>query len=101
MFSPAVRNFACRRAASSLVVAEVNGAGELQPATMSAITAASELGGDVSVLVAAEDAAAAAAQVAGVAGVSAVLAASGAQYKPGFGIFFVRFFHKYLRLRIF
>ena len=48
-----------------------------------AITAATQLGGDVQVLVAAEDASAAAAEVAGIAGVSAVLAASGAQYKGG------------------
>jgi electron transfer flavoprotein alpha subunit len=79
----AVRRIATQRTASSLVLAEVNGAGELQASTLSAITAASELGGDVSVLVAAEDASAAASAVAGVSGVSAVLAASGAQYKGG------------------
>ena len=79
----AVRRIATQRSASSLVLAEVNGAGELQASTLSAITAASELGGDVSVLVAAEDASAAASAIAGVSGVSAVLAASGAQYKGG------------------
>jgi len=79
----AVRKVAINRAASSLVLAEVNGAGELQASTLSAITAASELGGDVSVLVAAEDASAAASAIAGVSGVSSVYAASGAQYKGG------------------
>ena len=41
------------------------------------------MGGDVSVLVAAEDASAAAAAAAGINGVTSVLAASGAQYKGG------------------
>jgi len=83
MLSRAVRKFAAQRASSTLVLAEVNSAGELQGTTHSAITAATQLGGDVQVLVAAEDASAAAAEVAGIAGVSAVLAASGAQYKGG------------------
>ena len=51
--------------------------------TLSSVTAATQLGGDVSVLVAAEDASAAAAAAAGINGVTSVLAASGAQYKGG------------------
>ena len=47
------------------------------------MTAATELGGDVHVLVAAEDAAAAAAEAAQIAGVKGVLAASGAAFKGG------------------
>jgi len=83
MLSRAVRKFASQRAASTLVLAEVNSAGELQGTTHSAITAASELGGDVHVLVAAEDASGAAAEAAKISGVGAVLAASGAQFKGG------------------
>ena len=51
--------------------------------TLSSVTAATQLGGDVAVLVAAEDASAAAAAAAGINGVTSVLAASGAQYKGG------------------
>jgi electron transfer flavoprotein alpha subunit len=85
MLSRAVRtaSFGINRAASTLVLAEVNGAGELQASTLSSVTAAAQLGGDVSVLVAAEDASAAAAAAAGINGVTSVLAASGAQYKGG------------------
>jgi len=85
MLSRAVRtaSFGLHRAASTLVLAEVNGAGELQASTMSSVTAASQLGGDVAVLVAAEDASGAAAAAAGINGVTSVLAASGAQYKGG------------------
>lgn len=50
---------------------------------LSAISAASKFGGDISVVVAAEDASAAAQSLAGVSGVTRVLAASGAQYKGG------------------
>jgi len=64
-------------------LAEVNSAGELQVTTHSAVTAASELGGDVHVLVAAEDAGAAAAEAAQISGVKGVLAASGAAFKGG------------------
>jgi len=79
-----LRAFSSRvRAASSLVLAEVNAAGELQASSLSAISAASKFGGDISVVVAAEDASAAAQSLAGVSGVTRVLAASGAQYKGG------------------
>jgi len=79
-----LRAFSSRvRAASSLVLAEVNAAGELQASSLSAISAASKFGGDISVVVAAEDASAAAQSLAGVIGVTRVLAASGAQYKGG------------------
>jgi electron transfer flavoprotein alpha subunit len=61
----------------------VNAAGELQASSLSAISAASKFGGDISVVVAAEDASAAAQSLAGVSGVTRVLAASGAQYKGG------------------
>jgi len=61
----------------------VNAAGELQASSLSAISAASKFGGDISVVVAAEDASAAAQSLAGVIGVTRVLAASGAQYKGG------------------
>merc|ERR1711892_1020399 len=76
-----VRKFAAQRASSTLVLAEVNAAGELQGTTHAAVTAAAQLGGDVNVLVAAEDATAAAACK--ISGVAAVLAASGAQFKGG------------------
>jgi len=79
-----LRAFSSRvRAASSLVLAEVNAAGELQASSLSAISAASKFGSDISVVVAAEDASAAAQSLAGVSGVTRVLAASGAQYKGG------------------
>jgi len=71
------------RQASSLVLAEVNGAGELQASSLSAITAASNFGADISVLVAAEDATGAANAVAAVPGVTKVFSASGAQFKGG------------------
>lgn len=45
-----VAQICSRRAASSLVLAEVNGSGELQAGSLSAITAASKIGGDVAVL---------------------------------------------------
>jgi len=79
----AVRQFAAQRASSTLVLAEVNAAGELQGTTHAAVTAAAQLGGDVSVLVAAEDATAAAAAACQISGVQAVLAASGEQFKGG------------------
>jgi len=44
------RTICTRRAASSLVLAEVNAAGELQAASLSAVTAAGKVGGDISVL---------------------------------------------------
>merc|ERR1711892_307839 len=78
-----VRKFAAQRASSTLVLAEVNAAGELQGTTHAAVTAAAQLGGDVNVLVAAEDATAAAAAACKISGVAAVLAASGAQFKGG------------------
>lgn len=77
------RAIGSRRAASSLVVAEVNAAGELQAGSLSAITAAGKIGGDVSVLVAAEDASSAASALSAVPGVSRVLSASGAHFKGG------------------
>jgi len=79
----AVRKVAAQRLSSTLVLAEVNAAGELQGTTHAAVTAAAQLGGDVNVLVAAEDATAAAAAACQISGVGAVLAASGAQFKGG------------------
>lgn len=78
----AVRRFSPRHA-SSLVLAEVNGAGELQASSLSAIAAASKFGGDISVLVAAEDAGSAATALSSVPGVSRVLSASGGHFKGG------------------
>lgn len=78
----AVRRFSPRHA-SSLVLAEVNGAGELQASSLSAISAASKFGGDISVLVAAEDAGSAAKALSSVPGVSRVLSASGGHFKGG------------------
>jgi hypothetical protein len=45
-----VRRVAFSRAASSLVLADVNASGELQASTFSSISAAQALGGDISVL---------------------------------------------------
>jgi len=78
----AVRRFSPRHA-SSLVLAEVNGAGELQASSLSAIAAASKFGEDISVLVAAEDAGSAAKALSSVPGVSRVLSASGGHFKGG------------------
>jgi electron transfer flavoprotein alpha subunit len=78
----AVRRFSPRHA-SSLVLAEVNGAGELQASSLSAISAASKFGDDISVLVAAEDAGSAAKALSSVPGVSRVLSASGGHFKGG------------------
>jgi len=68
-----------RRYASTLVVAE-HADGKLGEATLSVVTAAKAVGGDVSVLVAGSGAKDVAAQVANVDGVSAVLAADDASY---------------------
>lgn len=61
---------------STLVVAEFNATG-LRPATLSAVTAALQLGGEVDLLVAGQDTQSAARQGAGVAGVRRVLQADG------------------------
>ena len=45
-----VRSFAFRRSASNLVLAEVNAAGELQAGSLSAITAAQQIGGDITAI---------------------------------------------------
>jgi len=65
-----------------LVIAE-HDEGALKPSTLNAITAATQIGPDVTVLVASDSAAAVAAEVAKVAGVSKVLAADAPQFaKP-------------------
>jgi len=65
-----------------LVVAE-HDEGALKPSTLNAITAATQIGPDVTVLVASDSAAAVAAEVAQVAGVSKVLAVDAPQFaKP-------------------
>ena len=45
-----VRSFAFRRSASNLVLTEVNAAGELQAGSLSAITAAQQIGGDITAI---------------------------------------------------
>ncbi len=64
---------------SILVVAELHH-NALHPSTRHAVTAASQIGGDIHVLVAGKDAAGAAKQAAGIAGVSKVLHADDAAY---------------------
>lgn len=71
---------ALRRFQSTLVVVEHDNA-VLNPMTLSAITAASKLGGDVCCLVAGSQCAAVAEQVSKVAGVSKVLLADGDAFK--------------------
>merc|ERR1711881_487924 len=68
------------RAASSLVLAEHNAEG-LNPATLSTITAASKIGGEVSVLLASDSTQAAAEAASQVAGVNKVIVAEGAGLK--------------------
>ena len=63
-----------------LVVAEHDNA-ELKPATLSAIQAASEIGGDIHILVAGSGCAAVADQAAKVAGVASVKVADDARYE--------------------
>ncbi|MCE2516648.1 MAG: FAD-binding protein [Alphaproteobacteria bacterium] len=67
---------------SILVLAEHNNA-ELNPATLNAVAAAAEIGGDIHVLVAGEGCSAVADAAAKVAGVSKVLCADGAEYANG------------------
>ena len=70
---------------SNLVIAEHNNEA-LGAATLNAITAASQVGGDIHVLVAGDDAQAVADSAAAVAGVSKVLLAQGEQYKDGVSV---------------
>lgn len=67
---------------SILVLAEHNNA-ELNPATLNAVAAAAEIGGDIHVLVAGNGCGAVADTAAKVAGVSKVLCADGAEYANG------------------
>ena len=67
---------------SVLVLAEHNNA-ELNPATLNTITAASEIGGDITVLVAGSGCAAVADAAASVAGVSKVMLADSEEYTNG------------------
>ena len=71
-----VRKFGrgCSRNASSLVIAEHNGQ-SLSPGTLSTITAASQIGGDISVLIIGKDAKCVANSAASVKGVSSILIA--------------------------
>ncbi len=64
---------------SILVIAEHDNA-SIKPATLNVVTAASQLGGDVHVLVAGSDCAAAGEAAAKIAGVSKVLVSNGAEY---------------------
>jgi len=64
---------------ANLVIAEHDGAG-IKPATLSAVTAAVEIGGDIDILVVGQDCGGAAAAAAQVAGVSRVLCADAAEY---------------------
>ena len=64
---------------SILVIAEHNNS-ELNPSTLHTITAASQVGGDITVLVAGHNAGAVATECANVAGVSSVIHADGAEY---------------------
>ena len=67
---------------TALVIAEHDN-NSIKPATLNAITAATQMGGDVHVLVAGSNAAAAAAAAAQIAGVTKVLHADGAQFAEG------------------
>ena len=64
---------------ANLIIAEHDGA-EIKPATLSAVTAAVEIGGDVDILVAGQECAAAAQAAAQIAGVGRVLCADAAEY---------------------
>jgi len=76
------RGFASSRAASTLVLAE-HAEGKLAEPTLSVISAAGKLGGDITVLVAGADAEAVAKQAASVSGVTTVLAAADAAFDHG------------------
>ena len=67
---------------TALVIAEHDNA-SIKSATLNAITAAKQAGGDVHVLVAGSNAGAAAAAAAQIAGVAKVLHADGAQFADG------------------
>ena len=67
---------------SVLVLAEHNNA-ELNPATLNTIAAASQIGGDIHVLVAGSDCGAVADAAAAIAGVTKVLVADAAEYENG------------------
>jgi len=67
---------------TSLVIAEHNNAG-IKPATLNTVTAAAQCGGDVHVLVAGFNAAAAAQAASQIAGVSKVIHVDGAQFEHG------------------
>lgn len=67
---------------TSLVIAEHNNAG-IKPATLNTVTAALQCGGEVHVLIAGHNAAAAAAAAAQIAGVSKVLHADGESFAHG------------------
>lgn len=71
-----------RHSLSTLALIEQSN-GVIQPSTLNSITAAKELGGDVTALVAGSKAADVAAQVAKIAGIGAVLTASSAAYDHG------------------
>lgn len=71
-----------RRQASSLVIAEHNN-NEVDQSTLSTVSAASAIGGDVHVLVAGSDCGSVAEEVSKVAGVSKVLVADNAAYANG------------------
>jgi len=81
-----LRSFArvAQRAASSLVVADHN-AGVIDGSTLSTISAASAIGGDLTVLVAGGDCKAAADAAAKITGVSKVIVAENAAYANGIG----------------
>lgn len=70
---------------SNLIIAEHNNEA-LGAATLNAVTAASQIGGDVHVLVAGSGAGAVAAEAAAVAGVAKVLHADADQYKDGLSV---------------
>eukprot|EP00499_Haloplacidia_sp_CaronLabIsolate_P004572 CAMPEP_0196782704 /NCGR_PEP_ID=MMETSP1104-20130614/11903_1 /TAXON_ID=33652 /ORGANISM="Cafeteria sp., Strain Caron Lab Isolate" /LENGTH=326 /DNA_ID=CAMNT_0042152947 /DNA_START=75 /DNA_END=1055 /DNA_ORIENTATION=- len=79
----AARGFAAAsRYGSSLVLADHAG-GQLTPGTLSAITAASKIGGDITVLVAGSDSKSAADAASKVAGVASVLHADDAAFDHG------------------
>ncbi|NQW80772.1 MAG: electron transfer flavoprotein subunit alpha/FixB family protein, partial [Polaromonas sp.] len=67
---------------TSLVIAEHNNAG-IKPATLNTVTAAAQCGGDVHVLVAGFNAAAAAQAASQIAGVSKVIHVEGAHFEHG------------------
>ena len=67
---------------SILVIAEHDNS-SIKPATLNAVTAATQIGGDVHVLVAGENAGAAAQAAAQIAGVAKVIHADGASLKNG------------------